>query len=305
MIGGGHKDDNDRAILIARGQHAVVEALNSHHEEADTRLLLHAKHASLDHRRIVMQSPDTDVVVLCTTHFDQLNCRELWFRTEVKDKPRYVAIHSISEQLGEDVCSSLPGFHAVTGCDSTSSFAGIGKKKAFKIFLGNTTYQEALGKLGEPTEIPIDILTTCEQFVCNLYTSAKKAGCKVNDVRYWLFCQKQKRNEGLSPTADSLHQHLKRANFQAFVWKKSLVPIQDLPPPENHGWELENGILQPILMTKDPAPTGLLELTRCGCKNCSRADCACKTNDLGALKPVRAWEMKNAKTLSQFYLIQN
>ena len=99
--------------------------------------------------------------------------------------------------------------------------------------------------------------------------------------RYWLFCQKQKRNEGLPPTADSLLQHLRRANFQAFVWKKSLVPIQDLPPPENHSWELENGILQPILMTKDPAPTGLPALTRCGCKNCSSADCACKTNDLG------------------------
>ena len=61
VIGGGHKDDNVRAILIVRGQHAVVEALNSDHEEADTRLLLHAKHASPDHRRIVMQSRQTSV----------------------------------------------------------------------------------------------------------------------------------------------------------------------------------------------------------------------------------------------------
>ena len=224
VIGGGNKDDNDRAVLITRGQHAVLEALSSDHEEADTRLLLHAKHASQDHLRIVIQSPDIDVAVLCTTHFDQLNCRELWFRTGVKDKLRYVAIHSISEQLGEDACSSLPGFHAITGCDSTSSFAGIGKKKAFKVLLGNTNYQEALGKLGESTEIPINILTTCEQFVCNLYTTAKKAGCKVNDVRYWLFCQKQKRNEGLPPTSDSLLQHLKRANFRPLFGRSPLYP---------------------------------------------------------------------------------
>ena len=82
-----------------------------------------------------------------------------------------MAIHSIWEQLGEDDCFSLPGFHAVTGCDLTSSYAGIGKKKAFKI-LGNTTRGS----------IPIDILMTCEQFVCNLYTTAKKADWKVNDL---------------------------------------------------------------------------------------------------------------------------
>ena len=113
----------------------------------------------------------------------------------------YTGMHSIYAQLGDTVCSSLPGFHAITGCDSTSSLAGIGKKKALKILRNNTSYQEALGKLGESPEIPDDVLPTCEKFICNLYTTSKKAGCKVNDVRYWLFCQKQKRNEGLSPTS--------------------------------------------------------------------------------------------------------
>ena len=94
---------------------------------------------------------------------------------------------SISQQLGEQICSSLLGFHAVTGCDSTSSLAGISKKKALKILLGNISYQEALAKLGESPEIPEDVLTACEKFICNLYTAAKKAGSKVNDVRYWMF----------------------------------------------------------------------------------------------------------------------
>ena len=280
-IGGGHKNDTERAILISRGQQIVVEALNSNHEEADTRLLLHAKHASMNHQRIIIQSPDTDVAVLCTAHFELLNCQELWFRTGVRDKVRYIAIHKIFPRLGKNVCKSLPGFHAVTGCDSTSSFAGIGKKKAFKILLENNAYQEALGELGDKVEISNNTLVTCEQFVCNLYTNVKKAGCKVDDIRYWLFCQKQKRNEGLPPTSDSLYQHLKRANFQAYVWKKSFESIQHLPKPENHGWKIENDVLQPVLMTKDPAPTGLLQLTHCGCKNCSRAYCACKVSDLG------------------------
>ena len=43
-----------------------VEELKSTHEEADTRLLLHALHASLaGHRSLIIVSDDTDVLVLC------------------------------------------------------------------------------------------------------------------------------------------------------------------------------------------------------------------------------------------------
>ena len=39
--------------------------LYCNHEEADTRLLLHAKHASLESQEpILLRSPDTDVLVL-------------------------------------------------------------------------------------------------------------------------------------------------------------------------------------------------------------------------------------------------
>ena len=39
--------------------------LGCDHEEADTRLLLNAMHAAKDHGRIIIQSPDTDALVLC------------------------------------------------------------------------------------------------------------------------------------------------------------------------------------------------------------------------------------------------
>ena len=140
MIGGGLKDDNDRPILITQGHHIAVPSLNSNNEETDTHFLLYAKHASLDHQRIII--PDTDVAVLCITHYKELNCRELWFQTGVKDNLRYISMHFISQQLGKQICTSLLGFHAVTGCDSISSLAGISKKKALKILLGNISYQE-------------------------------------------------------------------------------------------------------------------------------------------------------------------
>ena len=59
VIGG----EFNRAVAVIKGQYT----LRSDHEEADTRLLLHAKHASEDHERIVIQSPDTDVVLLCVS----------------------------------------------------------------------------------------------------------------------------------------------------------------------------------------------------------------------------------------------
>ncbi len=43
----------------------IIRELRSTHEEADTRILLHAKHASVENDApILIRSPDTDVLVL-------------------------------------------------------------------------------------------------------------------------------------------------------------------------------------------------------------------------------------------------
>ena len=41
-----------------------VSHLRSNHEEADTRLILHAKHAVATHNNVTIKSPDTDALVL-------------------------------------------------------------------------------------------------------------------------------------------------------------------------------------------------------------------------------------------------
>ena len=102
--------------------------LTCDHEEADTRLLLHAKHASLESDTpILIRSPDTDVLVLsvflCSK--EQL---PLLFRAQKNKAWSYINVTNIAENLGPDVCAGLPGMHAFSGCDSTSRFAGHGKK---------------------------------------------------------------------------------------------------------------------------------------------------------------------------------
>ena len=46
-------------------QRQEVPELESDHEEADTRLLLHSKHAAESYDHIIVKTPDTDVFVLC------------------------------------------------------------------------------------------------------------------------------------------------------------------------------------------------------------------------------------------------
>ena len=121
----------------------------SDHEEADTSLLLHVKQAESDFTRIVVQSPDTDVLVLCSSQFPSLGCDKLWFHTGTRDKTRYISVHSINVSRGPSLCKALPGFHAPTGCDSMSSLYGIGKKKAWNDIEKSIEFQNTLGRLGQ------------------------------------------------------------------------------------------------------------------------------------------------------------
>jgi hypothetical protein len=89
--------------------------------------------------RIVVKSPDTDVLVLLVlVHYFQnmKNTSELWFQTglitSTKDYRRYIPIHELCKSLSFVVCEILPAAYALTGCDTTSSFFGIGKNSIFK-----------------------------------------------------------------------------------------------------------------------------------------------------------------------------
>ena len=99
--------------------------------------------------------------------------------------------------------------------------------------------------------------------------------------RYWVFCQRKQKNDGLPPTSGSLQLHIQRANYQAMIWRRCFQAFQQLPQPVGNGWEKEDdGCLKPLLMTKDAAPKGLAELIVCKCTKtaCKSASCLCKVN---------------------------
>ena len=111
------------------------------HEEADTRMIFHATHADkqfgMKHvkRRIIIKSPDTDVLVLAFHFFPSLkHTKELWFQTgsitSTKDGRCFIPVHEIVNSLNPVFCQILPAAHALSGCDTTSSMFGIGEKNS-------------------------------------------------------------------------------------------------------------------------------------------------------------------------------
>lgn len=91
-----------------------VPELKSDQEEADTRMLLHAKHASKSNESVVVKSPDTDVFALAISVKSEITCH-LYFDTGTQSHRRILDINTIASQLGDGVCRALPGFHAFTG----------------------------------------------------------------------------------------------------------------------------------------------------------------------------------------------
>ncbi|XP_032218194.2 uncharacterized protein LOC116601475 [Nematostella vectensis] len=184
----------------------------------------------------------------------------------------------MAQHLGERMCDALPGFHAISGCDSTSSLSGIGKKKAWDILQSNKDHQDSLSLLGAAENVGAATRSKCEEYVCNLYL--KRKSTSADELRYLLFCQKKQKSERLPPTSNSLQHHLERANYQALVWRRSFEAMQDLPRPEDSGWKRSGIELKPVLMSKDPAPSSLLELSTCGCKSGCQRNCSCNNNGL-------------------------
>ncbi|KAI8484570.1 hypothetical protein Bbelb_376770 [Branchiostoma belcheri] len=59
---------------------------------------------------------------------------------------------------------SLPAFHAITGCDSTGTFYGIGKKKAWSVMSQDPEHQANLAIFGSEPEMGVECFWNSENF---------------------------------------------------------------------------------------------------------------------------------------------
>ncbi|XP_061915901.1 uncharacterized protein LOC133658193 [Entelurus aequoreus] len=265
-------------VTVKEGSQTVsaVHELTCDHEECDTRVFLHAQHAAQEHQTVVIKSPDTDVAVIAVSLQRALQC-SLYFFTGVGNRTRIIDVAKVAAALGNSVCSALIGIHTFTGCDSTSAFHGKGKRKTFSLACQKDEYLTAFSNLGSSFNLDQSTFKTLSKYVCHLYGQASAKD--VNDARYKAFCMASSALPELSipPTSDALHQHCKRANYQAAVMRHSLTGMMCAPSPIGNGWYIEDGELTVRWMTRNPAPDSVLQVVHCGCKTskCETERCSC------------------------------
>ncbi|XP_065669502.1 uncharacterized protein LOC136088770 [Hydra vulgaris] len=161
-----------------------LSELRSDQEEADTRLLLHCKHASVSYAHVILASPDTDVFVSAFYHSWFISAT-LHFETGCGNKQRILNVNKIAKEIGYDCCDAMIGFHSFTGCDAVSAFQGKGKLSALKTAGKKKEYCTAFRGIGMSQDVSDDAVNGIQKFVCHLYGASKED--VVNKARYYLF----------------------------------------------------------------------------------------------------------------------
>ena len=180
----------DKCWKITSDMCEEVPALESQHEEADGRMLLHAAHASAEgFPAMVICAEDTDVFILCLAFNDQIDA-PLFKKCGTRNRTRLVDITKVAASIGSKVCKALVGMHAFTGCDTVSAFGGKGKLRALQILKGNEEIQDYFIKVSEQWKPPPELQVRLEEFVCQLY-AAKPSTTNIDELRYNLFCARK------------------------------------------------------------------------------------------------------------------
>ena len=213
---------------ITTDETQLVQELQNNHKEADTQMLLHARHASMSCGKIIVSSPDTDVFMIMLLKVTEMN-GQLFMLTGTGNKRRIIDVNSVTEGIyenqNETYCTknqdmkALLGFHCFTGCDTVSSFAGCGKLKPLKLLFKNSEYIDPFSSLGEDIELGEETAKKLERFALHMYRKKPMFSISINDLRYSIYCQKGGKAsfDLLPPSHNVLTQHSMRASYQLYI----------------------------------------------------------------------------------------
>ena len=185
----------------------------------------------------MVHATDTDVMVLAISAASELPELDLWLAIGYGNKFRYISAHDIASQLGTVLSRVLLFMHALTACDTVSSFCGIGKKTAWSVFRSIPYIWEVFQQLSStPAEVTEEDMVEIERFVVLLYKKTSPIS-KVNEGRKQLLSSGNMKIEKIPPSKAAPHEHVKRAAYQdGHVWGQAFTPNPNLPSPTDWGW---------------------------------------------------------------------
>lgn len=180
------------------------------------------------------------------------------------------------QKLAKEQAKILLPVYALSGCDTTSSFLGYGKKTFFKQMMQDALKYQELGNLGDSVELSADEISICTRFVGQIYG---KNECKsLSQLR----AEKVLRSSNikprrLPPTDDSFRLHLQRCLYQLIIWKYAVWKEQPEIDAGDYGYtrDTESGLIVPVHMSQPSAPPELLSDMVCNCGDLCENNCAC------------------------------
>ncbi len=133
-----------------------------------------------NYKYIRIRSPDTDVFFILLHHACELERVTVLFDTGTGNKQRLIDVSGLAQKFTQNKCTALMSLHAFTGCDSSSAFKNLGKVKPMKLVLSVSSYDAALGQLGESWDVSDNLIDDLDHFTCALYGRPQIK--KVNDL---------------------------------------------------------------------------------------------------------------------------
>ena len=162
--------DGEKVFKINEDTVIAIPESESNHDGADTRMMLHAQHASQHFQKILISIPETNVFIICLS-FQPVTDTNLYFITGIKSTAVVENINqnlNVCESPKESLLSAFVRFHSFTGCDTLSAFAGRGKIKPLMLMMKSKDYIEMFESFGSGIEIDDSLINLLNRFLCHI-----------------------------------------------------------------------------------------------------------------------------------------
>ena len=213
------------------------------HEEADTKMMVFALREDTD---VVIVARDTDVLILMIYIYAKRKITSNLYMKYAAGK--YANIGKIVEYLGIDLSLKLVHIHAVTGCDTTSYFYGVGKMKVLNKCKKEPKLLSLLNDLGAADGLPAQYKDIVEFIRTACYAGTRGESLVETRVRLYQK-QKVKTSQSLPPDPDSMKQAVLRINHQLFYWTRADILQTPTIALNGNGWTTENNKVNPVWFT--------------------------------------------------------
>lgn len=168
--------------------------------------------------------------------------------------------------------------HCFSGCDTTSAFAGKGKKTTVKSLMTDKKFSTLATIFYKKDADKQDVSKNGFQLIKSIY-KCKQENVTLNKLRFHNYqaatIKSSFKLEKLPPTEDAAKQHCYRAYFQLQTWLGNTLDATDW------GWKKHQLGVMPKVCEQDLVPEVLLKTIFCKCETgCISKKCSCRKHGL-------------------------